>query len=136
MEPQQTSPEQPRLSQPEQFAGSEHLSAMPEREQHVAEHIERRPGVAEASAQVSSAMPVAALPTPVAQDDTSTPTAANDNPIVAADEDLIEKEWVDRAKQVIAQTKDDPYRREQEIKALKIDYVQKRYGKTIGATND
>ena len=98
------------------------------------ERGEFRPTVAEVNQQVSSAMP-SVLPAPVvatAPDDDAKP--ADDTPIVAADEDLIEKEWVDKAKQIISSTKDDPYRREQEIKRLQLDYVRKRYGKEIGAT--
>jgi hypothetical protein len=56
-------------------------------------------------------------------------------PTVANDDDLIEKEWVDKAKKIIADTQDDPYRREQEVNKLQIDYLRKRYGKELGAPN-
>lgn len=49
------------------------------------------------------------------------------NPVVAADEDLIEKEWVDRAKKIIKDTKNDPYQQEKEINVLRSDYINKRY---------
>lgn len=68
------------------------------------------------------------IPTPSAQDDTSTPT-------IAADDDLIEKEWVDKAKQIIAETQNDPFRREQEVNRLQADYLRKRYGKELGTSN-
>ncbi len=58
--------------------------------------------------------------------------AADDTPLVANDDDLIEKEWVDKAKKIIVQTKDDPYRREQEVGKLQADYLRKRYGKELG----
>ena len=58
------------------------------------------------------------------------------NPVAANDDDTIEKEWVDRAKQVIIQTRDDPRAREKAIGALQRDYLMKRYGKELGATND
>ncbi|MGO3702213.1 MAG: hypothetical protein ACTJG2_03445 [Candidatus Saccharimonadales bacterium] len=58
------------------------------------------------------------------------------NPLAANDDDIIEKEWVNRAKQVIVQTKDDPRAREKAIGALQRDYLMKRYGKELGATND
>lgn len=90
-----------------------------------------------AQAPVTPVLP--SLPQPVV--DTSTaatqPTQGiTTSPVVAADEDLIEKEWVDKAKQVIASTRDDPYRREQEVKKLQIEYVRKRYGREIGDTDD
>lgn len=53
-------------------------------------------------------------------------------PTVANDDDLIEKEWVDKAKKVLAETRDDPYRREQEVNRLQADYLFKRYGRTLG----
>ena len=62
------------------------------------------------------------------------PVAAN--PIAANDDDVIEKEWVDRAKQVILQTKDNPYAREKAIGELQRDYLAKRYGRQIGTSND
>ena len=58
------------------------------------------------------------------------------NPIAANDDDDIEKEWVNRAKQIITQTRDDPYARERAIGALQRDYLMKRYGREIGASND
>jgi hypothetical protein len=77
---------------------------------------------------MAAPLPVAppAVPTTQPQDG-----SASASPAVAADDDLIEKEWVDRAKAVIAQTKHDPHLQEQAIGRLQADYLQKRYGKTI-----
>lgn len=71
-------------------------------------------------AQVQSAAPVQKTNDPV-----------DDNPLVAADDDLIEKEWVERAKKIIAETRQDPYRQEQEVSKLQADYLKKRYGKEV-----
>lgn len=70
-------------------------------------------------------------PAPVQVDDSVTTPLAT--PIVANDDDLIEKEWVDQAKKIIAQTKDDPHKREREVQRLQADYLMKRYGKELGA---
>ena len=79
--------------------------------------------------------PVAvALPTPTVNDPATT-TTSDDAPLVAADDDLIEKEWVDRAKKIISETRDDPHRREQEVSKLQADYLKKRYGKELGASD-
>lgn len=76
-----------------------------------------------------------AVPQPVTaaagQDDASLLTSVPD---VAADDDLIEKEWVDKAKRIIAETADDPYRREQAVGQLQREYLRKRYGKEIGVS--
>ena len=68
------------------------------------------------------------IPAPATQNDNSGPTIANDD-------DLIEKEWVDKAKGIIADTQNDPYRREQEVNKLQVDYLRKRYGKELGTSN-
>ena len=71
---------------------------------------------------------------PQADDAQKTATVASDDdtPLVAADEDLIEKEWVDKLKKIIILTKDDPYERSRVITQLQIDYLKKRYNKTLG----
>lgn len=81
------------------------------------------------------------IPMPVVADDATTNTliVADDSanaPLTAGDDDLIEKEWVDKAKQIITSTKDDPYKREHEVRKLQIEYVRKRYGREIGDSGD
>lgn len=56
-------------------------------------------------------------------------------PTLAADDDVIEKEWVDKAKKIIAETQNDPHKREKEIGKLQADYLKKRYGKELGVSN-
>ncbi len=53
------------------------------------------------------------------------------SPEIADDADLIEKEWVNRAKVIIAKTKDDPHLQNEEINKYKADYIKKRYNKDI-----
>ena len=59
-------------------------------------------------------------------------TTVSDTPSVAKDDDLIEKEWVDKAKKIVAGTRDNPYQREEEVNKLQIDYLKKRYGRELG----
>lgn len=84
--------------------------------------------LAVSSQPVIPVAPVAPPPPPPVQ---ATPS---NTPLVAADEDLIEKEWVDKAKEIIEQTKDDPHARTQKVNELQRDYLQKRYGKVVGAS--
>lgn len=58
------------------------------------------------------------------------------NPPVANDDDVIEKEWVDKAKQIVLQTKDDPFTQEKEVSKLQADYLKKRYGKELKLSGD
>jgi hypothetical protein len=57
-------------------------------------------------------------------------------PHIADDGDVIEKEWVDRAKQIVAHTRQDPYRQTKELHKFKAEYMQKRYNKTIEAVEE
>lgn len=52
-------------------------------------------------------------------------------PQIADDTDLIEKEWVDKAKQIVEHTKHDPYQQNNEMNKIKADYLKKRYNKDI-----
>jgi hypothetical protein len=56
-------------------------------------------------------------------------------PAGAADNDLIEKEWVLKAKEIVAKTSTDPYTQQKEIEKFKADYMKKRYNKTIRTTD-
>ncbi len=98
--------------------------------------IENRPEVGSTQAEaVQVAMP--SLPTPVLPSEPVAQAVADDDtPATAADDDLIEKEWVDKAKKIIAETRDDPYRREREISKLQIEYIRRRYGREIGDSGD
>ncbi len=49
----------------------------------------------------------------------------------AQDSDHIEPQWVDKAKAVIAQTKDDPYIQKHEMSKIKAEYIRKRFGKNV-----
>lgn len=104
-------------------------------------HVERTEQKTAHQIETASQPPVTTgsttLPPLPSQTSASTSSAASDDlPLVAADDDLIEKEWVDKIKRVMAETKDDPYRREQEVKKLQVDYVRKRYGREIGKNDN
>lgn len=51
--------------------------------------------------------------------------------LIADDTDLIEKEWVIKAKAIVAHTKDDPYRQNEEMTKMKADYLKTRYNKDL-----
>lgn len=59
-------------------------------------------------------------------------TVNDDNPLVADDVDVLEKEWVRLAKRIVENSKNDPYRQKKDMSAFKADYMKKRYGKEIG----
>lgn len=54
-------------------------------------------------------------------------------PEEAADSDLIEKEWVIKAKEIVEHTAEDPFRQQEELSKMKADYMKKRYNKDVGS---
>lgn len=70
---------------------------------------------------------IAAMPAPA-----GTPLApAPAVPIMAADVDKIEKEWVDAAEEVIRRNATAPYAEEEGIENLQVEYLKRRYGKVV-----
>ena len=78
-------------------------------------------------------MPAPPNPVPPVMDQPAPVSVSN--PASADDDDVIEKEWVDRAKQIISQTRNDPSARERALGALQRDYLFKRYGKQLGVVD-
>jgi len=81
------------------------------------------PDPASLNAAAQAAIPVTPVPSP------SAPTASGG--LVAHDVDLIEKEWVERAKSIVAQTYEDPHAQKKEMSKVKAEYIQKRFNKTV-----
>ena len=94
---------------------------------------ERHPSVAPSATAIP--MPIQALPTaqPAAAPSISSAQPAAD-PLIADDVDVIEKEWVDKAKKIVSATKEDPYQQEKEVSKLQADYLMKRYNKKVKLT--
>jgi hypothetical protein len=59
-----------------------------------------------------------------------------DVPEVANDIDLIEKEWVQKAKAIVQSTQGDPYLQNKQINRMKVEYIKKRYNKDIVTGKD
>ena len=69
-------------------------------------------------------VPTQALPTEPPATAAATPTSADDV-------EIIEKEWVDKARKIVAQTRDDPHRQEQAVEELQRAYLKTRYNKDL-----
>lgn len=142
MEPQLPSPSHAPEKGPAHFSGGEAFTpasaperapAQPERQETREQH---RGGPSDGPAVAQALPAVPPLPTVAPPTAQTTAVQTNSNPAVAADEDLIEKEWVEKAKKVIADTKHDPHLQETEVSKLQADYLQKRYGKTVKLPSD
>jgi hypothetical protein len=76
---------------------------------------------------MSSLPPTSPVFTPSPEIDSETAVV----PSTADDKDLIEKEWVDRAKQIAQANLDNPFQQSRELSKLKAEYMKKRYNKDI-----
>jgi hypothetical protein len=83
---------------------------------------------------IASTLPVV-IPTTDPVDDT-TQALGQVATLTARDDDVIEKEWVNKSKKILKDTKGDPYRKEHEVSKLQADYMYKRYGKEVKIPDD
>lgn len=111
---------------------SESTSGVTERQLDVAAETpsagpssQSNPALDDAVAAVNMALPAAPQGTVPANDD---------GQLLADDVDVIEKEWVEKAKKIVHETREDPYMQEKEVSKLQSDYLQKRYGKQLKVT--
>ena len=86
-----------------------------------------------AVAQAASTVDPVALPSTDPATTMANPSSAatQGGPVVADDVDVIEKEWVEKAKTIVEQTKADPHQQSTALSNFKHDYMKKRYGKEI-----
>lgn len=92
----------------------------------------RPPRAVPQSQQMSSPTNPQAAIQPVAPDSTAFVQGSTDPAALMADDaDLIEKEWVIRAKAIVERTKDDPHSQNREMNKVKADYLKKRYNKDL-----
>jgi hypothetical protein len=68
---------------------------------------------------------------PAEQPDSSSQMQHVAAPAEAADGDVIEKDWVVKAKQIVGDTRHDPYKQVRELNKLKAEYMKKRYDKEL-----
>lgn len=127
------SPEMGHYHRPELPAAPEKpVSNTPEQQPHAETHE----GGTQA-AQSGPALPAPQAPSaPQAASPVTQQSTTDNTPLSAADDEVIEKEWVEKAKDIVNQTKSDPYAQEKEVSKLQADYIKKRYGKEIKLVSD
>lgn len=77
------------------------------------------------------ALPAADTPIIAAPPQDSSAGAQSVSVHPADDSERIEPVWVNKAKAVIAQTRDDPYMQKSEMSKVKAEYIQKRFNKQV-----
>ncbi len=90
--------------------------------------VSSKPSQQVADQSVVSDMPQNGQPT--------TPTAMSDDQMIADDADLIEKEWVNKAKNIVEKTKNDPHLQNNEMSKMKAQYLKTRYNKDLKVSGE
>ncbi|MEP7205222.1 MAG: hypothetical protein ABI716_03455 [Candidatus Saccharibacteria bacterium] len=136
MEPETSTPQRGPEQAPVQYGPAiERGPVLPTPERGIETGVETRERALQPATTPTVVSLPTMLPTPVLGDVTvsGTQTVIGDAPLAANDDDLIEKEWVERAKKIVADTREDPYLREKAVNQLQRDYLMKRYGRELGA---
>jgi len=102
-------------------------AATPEADSSSPASVTPSPAGQAADPQQASAVPIP----PPSQDATTAPMAVSTDDLTAEDSDLIEKEWVTRAKAIVDRTKNDPHAQNQQMNQVKAEYIKKRYNKDV-----
>lgn len=125
-----------RVPSVESFPGPSQPEGAPEEPERQESREQHQDGPKGDPVAVTAVPALPPLPTIAPPAQVAAPVADDDNPVSAADDDLIEKEWVEKAKKVVAETKHDPYLQGQQVSRLQADYLKKRYGKTVNVPSD
>lgn len=120
-----------QASEQQQIAAPEAAPSVPtpEKQSDSREGVNQGPGV-QLPQPVQPPVHVVPQDDPPAKSDGKA-TVVGSTPTVADDVDVIEKEWVDKAKEIVERNKDDPHEQNKEVNALKADYMKKRYNKDV-----
>lgn len=86
-----------------------------------------------ASLQLPTTIPDTPVAIPVQDGDAKSSSVASPKTsgLPAADKNLIEKQWVQKAKEIVAETRSDPYKQKSQMSKAKADYIQKRFKKIV-----
>jgi len=129
------SPERPAGGAPERFRPATGMEQAPV--SGAAEVQPQTPADQGSSASQSPLVP----PTPAPGAPASPPSSAGSGgtgvagPALAADVDVIEPEWVEKAEQTVRSHYGDPYAEEEAVEDLQVDYLKKRYGYNVADAN-
>ncbi len=127
-------PKKPDLLPQVRPSSAEVVPSQPIEELKSVESHERHMPVVSSTTSTSSSLPIV-IPAADPVDDT-THALGQVAAITANNDDVIEKEWINKSKKIVKDTKGDPYRKEHEVSKLQADYLHKRYGKEVRVPDD
>jgi hypothetical protein len=104
---------------------------------------ERANNSGDSGSQAAPMLPSAQMPVSVPMPDpgqqpliAATPVPPLATAVDAHDVDLIEKVWVEKAKEIVGRTRSDPHLQNKEISKFKAEYIKKRYNKDIRVSEE
>jgi hypothetical protein len=131
----------PELPKPQIEAGSADVNAESNNESsldslNVTSQAERLSSANSAVSQVvqdddSQTVVIPAGPMAVQDPPASDPASLSSSSLMADDVDVIEKVWVQKAKTIVSETKDNPHDQSVQLSNIKRDYIKKRFNKDI-----
>ncbi len=121
---------QPSFEIPKQTERKPEVGIEKARERDIEQRQISEGGALKQTPQFQTPAPVSVVPDPSSAQPVSTLPPISQG-LSAHDADLIEKQWVDRAKAIVAKTQDDPYKQKSEMSRIKAEYIKKRFNKTI-----
>lgn len=138
MEPNQNSYQHPaELPQPQEHGDQQGATANGEAPAAAPERATTPPATPAGQQPLQPVTAVAVPPVQGAPMQAPASAATHSTSALMADDlDLIEKEWVVKAKAIVAKTKDDPYQQNQAMTKVKADYLKKRYNKDLKVNSE
>jgi hypothetical protein len=128
------------LPQPSFETGQAPVSGVPEAFGPAAPAVQRFEAMSLPSQPAPAAPAAAVQPMPQA---TPLPAALMTDPVqsVAAaaqadDDSALDEEWVNKAREIVERTHNDPYLQSREISKIKAQYIKVRYNKDIKSSDD
>lgn len=92
--------------------------------------------VVQSSAAVQKAYSAASQKDVSLPPSTTPAPALSSIPVQLKDESTIEQQWIEKVKQVVVRTQDDPFMQNKLLSELKAEYLETRYGRPTGAKQD
>lgn len=129
--PQHNFESSPQLNKNSEYTQAKEVSTEILKDSEVGAHRFEREGALPQASPSNTVVAPTVVPVPVPQ----IKKTDSVSPTIAKDDDLIEKEWVKKAEDIIHSTPNDPHEREKQVSQLQVDYLRKRYGKELGTSN-
>ena len=116
---------------PPKQQGHDILPRPVEMEKQLSHPEQNTPGASQVPGVVGQAIQIPAIMSITDNSSVTAQVTTASGDIKAEDIDVIEKEWVERAKKVLQHTVDDPFLGTRQVSVLKAEYMKKRFNREL-----